>query len=544
MAPGDLRVAGTGPTWIEWAWAAVSGASGYEAQFSHDPSFTSEDPTFLKTAAETSHRVENLPGATSGLFRVRTLVGSGSNAVRSDWSATVSGMTDAAGPAPGPTPLATPGNLRATGQGDDRIDLAWNGVPDADGYEIEQRVDGATAWSSASCGGSDNLVDGTSCAVTGLDRGTAYDFRVRALPDLGDDRRAVSAWLETASAISTTGTPAAPPVSSGGGDLNVTWTSNRNEVTWFWDQADDRAANHETALLDKEIFGARTCPDPDSSRWTNQGASTRLSDPNVEAGEVLLLCVRTRSGDAVSAPSFAWATIPTDPGAVTPSDANGRTTAISVSGIELSPGFRYVFRRVATSVIDTSFAISDCEGGTALGTESSDIAIPLDAYRMTGLASYTRYGLCYRAETDSGESAWRFTPTGALTLPGAPSTPSAVSSSLAAGSVTLEWTVATRDRADVPRSGTADNYNFRVLSALATGPDPTAADCSTPGNDVIDTGRSVNPSNTQDGFLATTRLRAAPRASTDYSLCVQAKLSNDRTGPWTIGQEIRIAGTS
>ncbi len=541
--PGNLRVSATGPTWIEWAWDAVDGAGGYEAQFSADDSFTDEDPTFLKTAEQTSHRVENLAGATSGNFRVRAVVGSGDDAERSDWSASVSGMTDASGPAPGPTPLATPGNLRSTDRDSTSIDLAWNSVPNADGYEIEQREDGESAWSTASCSGSDNLVDGTSCEVTGLDRGTSYDFRVRALPEQGTDL-GNSEWAETSSAISTTGTAAAPPASTGEGDLNVTWSTTGTAITWYWEQVEDRTVEYETAIVDGAV-GEAECPDGDSADWTSQNGATRQS-ADVTAGGVRLLCVRTNTDDGPSAPSFAWATIPVDLGAATANDnaAGTSTTSISVAGVVLNPGFSYDFRQLITSVSDASFAAGDCKDGTALDAETTDITVTLGAYRITNLASYTRYGVCYRAETDAGESAWQLTETGAVTLPGAPPSPRAVDTSLDAGSTDLEWTVASRGRDDIPRSGVAANYEFKVLVAAANGRNPVVADCSTPGDGVTEQRGAITSTNTQDGFDVTAVI-TAPSTAMDYALCVQAKLDgSNRVGPWAIGQEIRIAAPS
>ena len=66
-------------------------------------------------------------------------------------------------------------------------------MDDADHYEVQQRADGAGSWSDASCGGGDNEVDDAECEATGLERGTDYDFRVRAIPASSDassgDRR-------------------------------------------------------------------------------------------------------------------------------------------------------------------------------------------------------------------------------------------------------------------------------------------------------------------------------------------------------------------
>ena len=46
-------------------------------------------------------------------------------------------------------------------------------------------------WSGASCDGGGNQVTGTECVASGLDRGTQYSFRVRAVPDSEDTDSAV-----------------------------------------------------------------------------------------------------------------------------------------------------------------------------------------------------------------------------------------------------------------------------------------------------------------------------------------------------------------
>ena len=70
-APGNLRVSGQGPDYIEWSWNAVAGALAYHAQFSMDDTFTAADATFLIIAPQTSHRVEELSNGATGHSRVR-----------------------------------------------------------------------------------------------------------------------------------------------------------------------------------------------------------------------------------------------------------------------------------------------------------------------------------------------------------------------------------------------------------------------------------------------------------------------------------------
>ena len=231
-APTGLRVSEKGRDFIEWSWTAVEGATGYGAQFSADGEFTDADTVVLVSG--TSHRISNLDASTSGYLRVQAIAVDGSEIMRSDWTEAVSGTTAAPPPA---VPLDVPGGLSVTDRGRDTLTLGWNSVLGADTYQVQQRIDDA-AWSSASCGGADNQVDGTECVASGLAAGTEYDFRVRAAPAADDTATlAVSAWSSTASAT-TTGR-AAITVDDGG--LNLQWKSEGTDITWIWDPVEDRA---------------------------------------------------------------------------------------------------------------------------------------------------------------------------------------------------------------------------------------------------------------------------------------------------------------
>ena len=92
--PAGLQVTATGSDFIEWSWAPVGGASGYDVQFSVDEAFTDEDEVIARTAQETSYRREELDFVTNYHLRVRSVGGTGGNRMTSDWSAAVAGTTD------------------------------------------------------------------------------------------------------------------------------------------------------------------------------------------------------------------------------------------------------------------------------------------------------------------------------------------------------------------------------------------------------------------------------------------------------------------
>ncbi len=527
------------------------------------------DQVFFKAANQTFHQADNLAGQTGYYVRVRAFTGTLTAPEAGEWSASSMGMTGVA-PVPTPTSLSAPDDLRSDDRDDDSISLAWDEVTGADGYEVEQREDGGS-WEEASCGGGDGTVSETSCVASDLDSGTEYDFRVRALPE-DEDENTASDWTVTPSAISTTGTttttPTTPTTSGGSGDLNLTWDSEEATVTWYWDLV-DRTATYEVHKPDAVAtlqVSASPCSGVDWEDQEDDGANRETQD--VAVGQVALLCVRPKAeaGEAEADPSWAYATVPAELEAGSETDSSGRTTQITFAGMGLDPGFTYEVRRVSTSPSDSGFDPDgkDCAGGVSIGTETTDIELSIAAYRVTGLSPYTRYGLCYRAANDAGMSAWEVSDNAetVVTLPSAPPSPVAADSTITEGdSLTLEWNVATRGRATVPRSWSTANYDVKLLSMATVNPRETPGDTSTPLVPDIalkhcteDTGYNPlstldpGPGNTQDGFRVRHTVTHPPfdadaNDDMDYRLCVRAK-DGTRVGPWSIGSRILVKEAS
>ena len=220
--PANLRATTTGNS-ITWSWDAVEGAIGYNYQFGPTTAtFTDDTPTVQHLTA-TSYTASGLAGNTAYHFRVRTVAGTLQEQVVGDWSAAVSETAGAAPtpPAPTTTPLSAPGNVRTPTRRDTAITVAWDSVTDAEAYEVQQQAAGAGSWSSANCGNAGNQVTATECVASGLESGTEYGFRVRAVPDSADTDLAPSPW---SSAVSTSTTGRATVDVEPGG-LNLRWKS-------------------------------------------------------------------------------------------------------------------------------------------------------------------------------------------------------------------------------------------------------------------------------------------------------------------------------
>ena len=377
---------------------------------------------------------------------------------------------------PTTTPLSVPGNVRTSTRRDTAITVEWDAVTDAEAYEVQQQASRCErSWSSASCGGADNQVTVTECVASGLDRGTAYGFRVRAVPDSADTDLAPSAWSSAVSAT-TTGRPA---VTLEDGGLNLQWRSEwdirpttggpvaAHAITWSWDPVEDRAlqplVDHYVALLepggecpslDLDPVGDEAVPDGTYGMWANLdsdisltvrpvGASgNRTANSPGDPGEVRGLCVMRTWEDERGIRQFgdvslAWAsTVPKSAadaaGSLNPAERQDPATGVTTSigwDYETDAGFTFVLRLLSTSRDNVSPTdIAECSGGDPVASPrevgSNNFAA---SHRETGVRPFTHYRLCIRAENERGASEWAFVGGAAQTRPAAPSAPRYIS---------------------------------------------------------------------------------------------------------------------
>ena len=595
--PENLRVTATTSASITWTWDAVEGVLGYQGQFSEDATFTDGDQTFLIVAPATSHTIANLSGNMTGHFRVRSGVGTTiTDLTYSDWTEGVSGNT---APPPAATALDAPSGLSAGNAQDDSVTLSWNEVDDAESYEVEQRVDGAGGrWGDADCGGTgSNEVDGTSCVASGLDEGTDYEFRVRALPASDDTVNATGEWAETDG--STTGAHEVA-VSGGMGDLKVTWKSDADSITFSWEPMagttyEWKAIGTDDATRSAALDEAHPCSGATFfDAPTGMGANFSHEFTGVAAGDIRGLCVRIDDDDLdddEKALSWGWGA--TTPGAPTAAaaatidsmDEKQVATALDWTAVMLKKGFEWELRLVADSGRgDGELAGSAtakpvqnaCGSGTFVDQGDADLNLSINYTWDGAISPFSGYLLCLKYANTAGSTAWAVPNDGTnideiYTPPARPPSPryEASRSTTAADGRTLVWTVPNRNSDNVPREfGDFEakyiSYPVRydhdgdTANSLVSAPAPTscvAGDITTGPSNLNGGNNPWTPTdateaNDLDGIRVTSDAITIPENDAQnlgVRLCVRAtkdSAGNALNGPWVIGGNATIAKKS
>ena len=502
----------------------------------------------------------------------------------SDWTDGVSGTTDAP---PAATALAAPSGLSTGNAQDDSITVSWNEVDDAESYEVEQRVEGASSWSDATCGDGGNVVEDTTCVASDLDEGTDYEFRVRGLPAANDDAHLAGAWAQ---ADGTTTGRQEVSTPGGMGELEVTWTADGANVIFSWEPM--AGVGYQWAPPAGDMDDADPCGDTtfDDLATDPAGSGNRFSveiAATTGSQDAVGLCVRTDDEDN-RATSFAWGVA--KPTAATAAQANGEdekddvTTALTWTNLAIVEPFEYEIRLVADSRRDNEFnlastdsedmeAVQDaCSDGAFVDQGDTDVSFTLDEVSVSsGLRPYTGYALCWRMANTTGATEWAVPTTKLMTRPGRPPSPRIDSSrtEIVDASETVVWRLAVRNQESVPRTdatgGTANyvawmvsyNETYRVTGATSnrSTPGPKVADCedrpTDPNDDADHTGddwtwAQLTTMGTDNNGIsitssAITRNPALPDpANTDttgdtrVAVCVRAQDGADFTGPWVL----------
>ncbi len=393
-SPGDAQVI---LTWTEPLYNGGSIVTGYQYRYQESggtwSSWTDTSPTLSRAAT-----LSSLTNGTAHNLEVRAQNAIGDGAV-----ATASAT-------PMSTVPGTPQNLRSTRIGPTEVDLAWDAVAGATGYEIQRRVN-AGNWVSLTG------VSGTSHTDTGLDPSTSYDYQILASNSSGS-----SSW-SGALTVSTLApqVPAAPV---------LTASADGFTITLGWTAPNDGGA----AISSYEIEYST-----DGSTWSTlepaaAATATSYEDANLPGGTVRYYQIRAINsvGDGAWSASMSAEVAPAAPVLSAEPGWLGTPGAPTVVLTWTQGGDAEV----------TSYRIDklDDQSNWAMEVSLPGSTDPL-RYRDTGLTPSTVHTyriIAINAAGESGES----NSAAATTLaqaPGAPGPPTSLMATSGPGMVTLNW---------------------------------------------------------------------------------------------------------
>ena len=290
-----------------------------------------------------------------------------------------------------------------------QVDLSWV-APDANGsaitgYDIQYKLD-TQGWEDATTTTSSPPLT-TSASITGLNAGSDYEFRVRAVNgvDAGDYSTAVSATPADIPA-----TPANFAVASFGD----------SEVALSWDAANGNGSaitRYEYRLDDGNGFGTAI----------SAGTSTTATVTGLTNGTAYDFQIRAVNAIGDS----AWSTSITETPRTTPATpANLTVDSFGDSEVALSWD---AANDNGSAITRYEYRLDDGNGfGTAISAGTSTTAT------VTGLTNGTAYDFQIRAVNAIGDSAWSTSIT--ETPRTTPATPTAVVVTGGAEQISVAWT--------------------------------------------------------------------------------------------------------
>ena len=414
-APAAPTVAvGNGQLQVTWVAPATGGSAltDYDVRYKTSSGTTWTAQAFTGTGTSTT--ITGLINGTSYDVQIRA-----SNAVgTSGWSSSATG-TPQTNPATPSAPTLVRGNTQ--------LEVSWS-APDDQGstitdYDVQYKTTDVTSWTDHTFSGT-----GTSTTITGLTNGTAYDVRVRATNSVGS-----SQWSSAATATPATlpTTPAAPTLTAGNSQLQVSWTAPATGGAQITDYDVQYKTSSDTTWTDHTFTGT--------------GTSTAITGlTNGTAYDV-----RIRVTNAVG--SSAWSASATSTPQAVPATPTVPTVTRGNTQLEVS----------WTAPDDNGSSITDydVQYKTSSDTTWTDHTFTGTgtSTTITGLTNGTSYDTRVRATNAVGSSQWSPVAEGTpATVPTAPDPPTLTVGHAQLG---VAWTA--------PVTGGAPITNYDVQYAVA-----------------------------------------------------------------------------
>ena len=363
-APENFEAEASSDTAIDLRWDAVSGADSYEVRYRETDGARG---SWSDVGSVTRHAVSGLEAETGYEFEVRTVRGT----LRSG-AASASATTEAE------EPPATPENVRVVRVGTNLVEIAWDAVEEADGYDVEV-VDASEPDSSAGF-----RVREPRFEAEYFDPGSTQWFRVQAL-------RGTQSSARSGRPTVTTAAPAAPatlavPEDPAGDEVALRWSEGSGAGTWDGPGAGSHAIRY---TVERRA--------PPATTW--EEVATELEERGWTDGEV---SAETRYEYRVT--TTLW-----DPSFVAASDP-GVAVAVLTGTAGLAVPANLAARAVSSSVIELSW--DEVEGATGYrlrrrlhaetAWEAEIVPDSATAHRDRGLLANTQY--CYGVRALGGDS--------------------------------------------------------------------------------------------------------------------------------------------
>ena len=350
------------------SWNTSTGAESYTVQISKNSNMSS--PVVNQSGITgTSFQVTGLENDTQYYWRVRAVNAGGT----SDWSATWNFTTIVAPPS---APVLSSPSNNATGVSVNPT-LSWNASGGAETYTLQVSKNSNMSSPVVNQSG----ITGTSYQVNGLENGTQYYWRVRAVNAGGE-----SEWSETWNFTTTVSPPSTPVLSSP--ENNATGVPVNPTLTW------NSASGADTYTLQVSKNSNMSSPVVNQSGIT--GTSFQVS--GLENGTQYFWRVRAVNTAGESGWSTVWnfttvVVAPPVPVLVSPSN--------EATGISVNPTLNWEESDGAESY---TVQVSKRANMSQPVVNQSDVTGI--SYGLTNLDYNTRYYWRVRAVNSAGESSW------------------------------------------------------------------------------------------------------------------------------------------